>query len=178
MALGCALAAFTLGAGVPAQASELRIGGQTQAPDVLYSFTTTLVPGGACDLAVQDGSWGFPTPLTVAPGAHRARIVYGRQDRPTQVKVTAARSVDERSKPAGRREILDATLSRAHGARGQRTGWRATFNLKPPYFLTVATRWAGDPGCGLEDESLLAYSVALRGGGGPAAGRAGSSARS
>jgi hypothetical protein len=168
------LAAFALGAGAQAQASELKIAGQTQAPDVLYAFTTTLVPGGACDLAVLDGSWEFPTPLTLAPGAHRARILYGRRDRPTQVKVMAARSVDERSKPAGRREILDATLSRAHGTRGQRTGWRATFNLRPPYFLTVATRWAGDPGCGLEDESLLAYSVALKGGGERAGAPAGS----
>ena len=173
MALGCALVAFALGAGAQAQASELKIGGQTQAPDVLYSFATTLVPGGACDLAVQDGSWEFPAPLTVAPGARRARILYGRRDRPTHVKVTAVRSVDERSKPAGRREILDATLSRAHGTRGQRAGWRATFNLKPPYFLTVATRWSGDPGCGLEDESLLAYSVALKEGGERAGERAG-----
>ena len=162
MALGCVLAAFALGGGAQAQASELKIAGQTQAPDVLYALTTTFVPGGACDLLVQDGFWEFPAPLTVAPGSHQARIVYGRRDRPTHVTVMAARSVDERSKPAGQREILDATLSRAHGTHGQRTGWRATFNLRPPYFLTVATRWSGDPGCGLEDESLLAYSIALK----------------
>jgi hypothetical protein len=32
-------------------------------------------------------------------------------------------------------------------------------SIKPPAFLTVSTRWAGDRGCGMDDQSVVAYSV-------------------
>lgn len=152
------VAVIALAGSAPASANELRIAGQTQAPNVLYALTTTLAPGGACDLDVQDGFLEFPAPLIVAAGSHEARIVYRRHDRPQRVKVAASRRVDERSKPVGLREILDSNLSRAH-AGGKATGWRATVSIKPPAFLTVSTRWAGDRGCGMDDQSVVAYSV-------------------
>ena len=161
LVLGCVTALIAVGSIAPASASELRIGDQTQSPNVLYSQAVFHPPGGGCELAVVDGLWGFPTPLAVPAGAHRATIVYRRGARPDRVKVTASHAVDRFGKPSGPRDSLEAQLEPIREPGGGTAGWRLTFTVEPPptYFLVVSARWPPDRRCGIAGLSRVTYSV-------------------
>ena len=161
MALGCVTALVVVGSITPASASELRIGDQSQSPNVLYSQTVFHRPHGGCELGIVAGTWGFPTPLTVPAGSHRATILFRREARPERVEVTASYAVDAFGKPSGPRDSLEALLRPVREAGGGTAGWRLTFTVEPPpaYYLVVSAHWPRDRRCGIATQSRVAYSV-------------------
>jgi hypothetical protein len=154
-------ALIAVGSIAPASASELRIGDQTQSPNVLYSQTVFHRPHGGCELGIVDGAWGFPTPLTVPAGAQRATVVFRREARPERVDVTASYAVDPFGKPSGPRDSLEAQLKPVREPGGGAAGWRLTFAVEPPqaYYLVVSAHWPRDRRCGIATQSRVTYSV-------------------
>jgi hypothetical protein len=127
-----------------------------------YSWSSGPTGHGRCSAVIADGIPVYDrTPLRVAKGVRRARIVFARARRPRRVIVRAHHHLGADGYPSGDGHRLPIRL-RASRRSGEVRSWRAIIPLRPArrYYLDLHVAYRGRGRCGAGGGSMdLAFSL-------------------